>query len=256
MVRPRFSGKMERFLRLFNSGLKLSESEKLEVVISDTATERLRVWKFFLVGKVLTQKYLRSNIAMGVIKDLWRLKANVEATAIGNNRILFSFNSEEELRLVLKGSPWFFRKSLLLLAEVKGLQVPVDVPLREPCFWARIHGLPSAFMTRKMGEIIGVALGRCVQVECVNDFCFWEFMRIRVSLDVFKPLRRGVHLRLPSSEGGALIGVLVQYERLPSYCFFVGCSIISVLSAICLLEELWMGFVYRLEDGCRLAIPH
>lgn len=70
VVRPRFSGKMERFLQLFNLGLNLSESENLEVLISDTAMERLRVSKLFLVGKVLTQKYLRLNIVMGVIKDL------------------------------------------------------------------------------------------------------------------------------------------------------------------------------------------
>ncbi|KAM1112704.1 hypothetical protein ACFX13_046383 [Malus domestica] len=163
----------------------LSESENLEVVISDTATERLRVSKFFLVGKVFSRKYLRPSIVMGVIKDLWRPKANVEATAIGDNHILFSFNSEEEARLVLKGSPWFFGKSLLLLAEVNKFQVLVDVPLREQCFWVRIYGLPPAFMSRETMEVIGAALGRCVQVYCANDFCFGDYMWIKVAIDVF-----------------------------------------------------------------------
>lgn len=111
----------------------------------------------------------------------------MEATAIGDNRILFSFNLKEELRLVLKGSPWFFGKSLLLLAEVNRLQVPMDVPLREQCFWVRIHGFPPTFMSREMREVIGVALGRCMRVDCENDFCFGEYMRIRVAIDVFKP---------------------------------------------------------------------
>ncbi|KAM3001073.1 hypothetical protein FF2_037406 [Malus domestica] len=181
-VRPCFYLKIERFLRLFNSDLKLSESENLEVMISDTVTKRLRVSKFFLVGK---------------------------AKAIGDNRILFSFDSEVELCLVLKGSPWFFGKSLLMLAKVKGLQVSMDVPLREQCFWARIHGLPPPFMTREMGEIIGVALGMIVQVECVNDFCFREYMGIRVAIDVFKPLCHGVQLRLLISEGERMVGVFM-----------------------------------------------
>lgn len=150
-VRSRFNDRMERFLRLFNLGLQLSESENLEVVITDTMTERLRVSKFFLVGKVLIHKYLRPNIVIGVIKDLWHPKASVEATAIGDNHILFSFNYEEEVCLVLKGSPWFFGKSLLLLAEVNKLQVPVDVPLREQCFWVRIHGLPPTLYVEKDG---------------------------------------------------------------------------------------------------------
>lgn len=158
-VRSRFSDRMEQFLRLFNSGLQLSESENQEVVISDTVTERLRVSKFFLVGKVLTHKYLRPNIVMGVIKDLWRPKASVEATTIGDNCILFSFNSEEEVHLVLKGSLWFFGKSLLLLAKVNKLQVPVDVPLREQCFWVRIHGLPPALYVEKDGGCYWSSLG-------------------------------------------------------------------------------------------------
>ncbi|KAB2636510.1 hypothetical protein D8674_027044 [Pyrus ussuriensis x Pyrus communis] len=65
---------MDLFIRLFNSRLQLSESKNLEVVMSNTTTERLRVSKFFLVGKVLSHKYLRPNIVMGVIKDLWRPK--------------------------------------------------------------------------------------------------------------------------------------------------------------------------------------
>lgn len=89
------------------------ESENLEVVISDTGIERLRVSKFFLVGKVLSHKYLRPNIVMGVIQDLWCPKASVEATTIGDNCIVFSFNSEEEVQVVLKGSPWFFGKFFL-----------------------------------------------------------------------------------------------------------------------------------------------
>lgn len=96
-VRSLFSDRMDRFLRLFNSRLQLSESKNLEVVISNTTTERLRVSKFFLVGKVLSHKYLRPNIVMGVIKDLWRPKVSVEATTIGDNCILFSFNYEEEV---------------------------------------------------------------------------------------------------------------------------------------------------------------
>lgn len=51
--------------------------------------------------------------------------------AIGDNRLLFSFDSEDDLRMVLKGCLWFFGKSLLALAKVKGLDVPVEVSLQE-----------------------------------------------------------------------------------------------------------------------------
>ncbi|KAM1299026.1 hypothetical protein ACFX2F_025765 [Malus domestica] len=127
---------MDRFLRLFNSGLQLSESENLEVVISYTAMERLRVLKFFLVGKVLTHKYLRPNIFMGVIKDLWPPKASVEATTIGDNRILFSFNSEEEVRVVLRGSPWFF--GLVFLGSYSWAHSGVYVQIDGGGYWSSL----------------------------------------------------------------------------------------------------------------------
>ncbi|KAM1457242.1 hypothetical protein ACFX13_035299 [Malus domestica] len=130
----------EAFLWLFKSGLQLSELKNVEIVISDTEMERLRVLRF--------------------------------------------------------------------QTEVDGLQVPADVPFLEQCFWVHIHGLPSVFTTKEMGEVIVAAMGRCVTVDCENDLCFDEFMHIKVAIDVFKPLRRGVQLRLPSLEGSGLIEVL------------------------------------------------
>ena len=126
---------METFLRLFHSKFQLTEQEGLEVEISDTATERLQYPKFFLVGKGFSRKAIRANIVMAVFKDLWSPKADVEAMVIGDNRILFCFNSEAEVQCVLRGRPWYFGKTLLVLAKVKGLDVPVEVPLREQEFW-------------------------------------------------------------------------------------------------------------------------
>lgn len=125
---------MEGFVRLFRSKFQLNDMQRLEVEISDTTTERLRCSKFFLVGKVLTRKPLRPNVVMGVIKDLWHPKGNVEAMPIGNNHILFCFDSEAEVQCVLRGSPWYFGKTLLVLAEVKGLAIPVEVPIRKQVF--------------------------------------------------------------------------------------------------------------------------
>lgn len=111
---------MDSFLRLFSSKFQLNDQEGLEVEISDMATERLRCSKFFLVGKVLSRKVPRANVVTS---------ANV--MAIGDNHILFYFNTEAKVQCVLRGNPWYFSKTLLILAEVKSLDVPVDFPLQE-----------------------------------------------------------------------------------------------------------------------------
>lgn len=52
-----------------------------------------------------------------------------------------------------------------------------------------------------------------------------------------------MQLRLPSSEGGDLIGVLVHYERLPMYCFLCG-----MLDHKCSQCHLFKGGV--VDDTC------
>ncbi|KAM1255703.1 hypothetical protein PS1_030065 [Malus domestica] len=101
--------------------------------------ERLRCSKFFLVGKVLSRKMPRGNVVIGMFKDQWQPKANVAAMAF------------------------------LLLAEVKGLEVPVAVPLREQVFWVRVHGLLLTIMSKHMREELGATLGRLVAVDCDKD---------------------------------------------------------------------------------------
>ncbi|KAM1338548.1 hypothetical protein TB2_036928 [Malus domestica] len=73
---------MERVVNLFRSMLRLNEGEEIEAKFSDTAKERLKFSKYFVVRKVLTRKKFRSSIVMRVIKELWRPKVAVEAMAI------------------------------------------------------------------------------------------------------------------------------------------------------------------------------
>lgn len=44
-----------------------------------------------------------------------------------------------------------------------------------------------------MGETLGSAIGRVVQVDCdPNGGCVGEFFRVRVAIDTLLPLKRGL----------------------------------------------------------------
>ncbi|KAL5857813.1 hypothetical protein ACOSQ3_005271 [Xanthoceras sorbifolium] len=49
--------------------------------------------------------------------------------------------------------------------------------------------------------------------------CVGKFIRVRVLIDVEIPLKRGLRIDLGDSEG--LSSVLICYERLPNFCFFL-----------------------------------
>lgn len=53
-----------------------------------------------------------------------------------------------------------------------------------------------------------------------RDGCWIEYLRVKVNIDVSKPLRRVVH-QVGNEETEILCGI--KYERLPNFCYSYGC---------------------------------
>lgn len=73
---------------------------------------------------------------------------------------LFSFGFENirEHSLVQKGGPWLYDGALLVMAEADSLAYPASIPLKFQEFWIQVKGLPLAYMTRHMGQLLGTRL--------------------------------------------------------------------------------------------------
>ena len=87
-------------------------------------------------------------------------------------------------------------------------------------FWVQIHDLPIKFQTRKIVEQLCEVVGK---VHVGTDEAKTEgdnFLRVRVTIDVSKPLCRG---RVISLDSGKEWWVPFKYERLPSLYFWCGC---------------------------------
>lgn len=81
--------------------------------------------------------------------------------------------------------------------------------------------LPLDWFNRTMADRIGNAVGVFEDVDSRNGFLFWRSsLRIRVQMDLSRPLRRGVRIY----PDGPLSGLLIpfRYERLPELCSFCG----------------------------------
>jgi hypothetical protein len=99
--------------------------------------------------------------------------------------------------------------------------------------WVRINNLPFGYMQKKWGTVIaspiGIA-GSVPVVDCDNTGrCWGSYMRVRVEVDVDKPLRRGVTVF--SQRRNATEWFDLQYEDLPYYCF--SCGILGHSSTEC-----------------------
>lgn len=75
-------------------------------------------------------------------------------------------------------------------------------------------------MSMKMGRAIGNKLGQFLEIDCDEaGACVGKFLRIKVRLDITKPLWRGYPIDLPTGEKAL---VEFRYENMTSLCF--GCG--------------------------------
>ena len=85
--------------------------------------------------------------------------------------------------------------------------------------WVQIHDVPNG-LTWKVAKDIVSMVGRVDECALEDEkFEGCNFMRVRVAIDVTKPLCRGCKIAL---NGGSDSWVSFRYERLPNLCYWCG----------------------------------
>ncbi|PQM35493.1 uncharacterized protein Pyn_32763 [Prunus yedoensis var. nudiflora] len=112
--------------------------------------------------------------------------------------------------------PWSFKRMLILLRRVDGASPVCEITLNTTDFWIQVHNLPILSMTASVARLIGNRLGSFLEVAQGDDGdCIIRCLRIRVRVDVTKPLWRGMNI---SFSGIGSKWVDFTYERLPEFC--------------------------------------
>lgn len=144
----------------------------------------------------------------------------VRISEIQANRFLFEFPHELEARRVLDEGPWSFENHALLCKSLGPGMVPTDVTLDTIEMWVQAHNIPYGYTSEAVMEQIGNYLGSFVKTDSRNFGGIWHpFYRIRVKLEVKKPLKRRMKF---SMRDKAWVWVKFQYERLHSFCYCCG----------------------------------
>jgi hypothetical protein len=88
--------------------------------------------------------------------------------------------------------------------------------------WVRVLDLPLDMMNKVYAKLIGNWIGRYLSADVDEEGLAWgEELRIRVEIQVDKPLVRGVNLK-ESDEDAEGRWFDVKYERIPHFCFECG----------------------------------
>ncbi|KAI8016696.1 hypothetical protein LOK49_LG05G01921 [Camellia lanceoleosa] len=179
-----------------------------------------------LIGKILTQKVLNKPAVSRIIQNAWKVRKEVAISPLADNVYLFRFENAEDRQKVLRETPWSIMGNLLVLqALVTGSSIS-EIEFSRCPFWVQVHGLPIDRMTRRNSQIIASSIGNLIGVEAPHNglLLYYSFLRIRVNIDVIKPLPRGFHLRRKDPVTSKVSKKLVdyKYERLSKFCYDCG----------------------------------
>lgn len=124
---------------------------------------------------------------------------------------------------VLRGGSWSFDNTMLVFEEVPKEEEPRNVPMWHVNIWIQIYDLPTGFMTKAVNQQLGNFFGQFLEYDHKNNTSIWrELMRLRVRLDVRKPLKRKKKITMRNE---AYVIVSCNYEHLGDFCFT--CDIVS-----------------------------
>ncbi|XP_059450945.1 uncharacterized protein LOC132181722 [Corylus avellana] len=213
--------------------LSLTEEESLDLDTPDEELlDGLERGKFCVLGKLVTDRMISKETIKMTLHCWWKPLGSLSFQVLGENLFLVEFTNVGDKKRILEGRPWVFEGSLFLLEDFDRLSSPSEYTFEKAAFWVRMVNLPLACMNQTTGRRIGSTVGEVEMVDTRADGIGWgEFLRVRILLDLAKPLARGRMLKVK----GKSKWIAFQYERLPKFCFY--CGVLSHDKTRCLFKS-------------------
>ena len=152
--------------------------------------EELATLEFIIAGKFYTRRALNMEAIALTFMPLWRSKNGFKVKNMGNHIVLFTFDNKHEVDTILSNEPWSFDKQLLVLQHYDKDMPIEDLKFSGTAFWVQVHDIPVRFMNSKVAEGICSIVGTIIR-KSEMEMNGGSFMRVRVSVDVTRPLSRG-----------------------------------------------------------------
>ena len=137
----------------------------------------------------------------------------------GENVLLFAFELEVDAERVIQGEPWAFDRHLVVFEKFEGYAPIHTLGFKTTAFWVQVHYLPFPLQTIETAFNIGETIGPVIKPKDLGEMLGPNFMRVRVVVDISKPLCRGRKIYWDKdNEGWAAF----MSERLPNICYWCG----------------------------------
>ncbi|KAL6142349.1 hypothetical protein ACLB2K_060631 [Fragaria x ananassa] len=111
----------------FRSALAIHDGDSLSFSVMRSS---LAPQQFFVVGRLLTLKCKIPDpkAVIGTLTSVWDLHNRLQMRARAD-RFVLHFTRADDRKIILTGGPWFYERSLFVLAEYDGLEDVTSVPI-------------------------------------------------------------------------------------------------------------------------------
>ncbi|KAK1390943.1 hypothetical protein POM88_019121 [Heracleum sosnowskyi] len=176
--------------------------------------------KLCVVARFLTQGRANFQAMQQTLAALWKPGRGVYIKDLDTNLFLFHFYHEVDVKRVMEGCPWSFNRRALIMVRLKEGENTRSVELNHMELWVQVYDLKAGFRTERVVREVGNYIREFV-ASCPSNFIgVWrDFLRVRVKVDVNKPLKRRMKVR---RTGDAWFWINFKYENVPTFCFICG----------------------------------
>lgn len=175
--------------------------------------------ELLLVGRLINGKSVNLKGFRNSVVGLWRLTGEVVLREISGNLLAIQLSTQKDKNRILQRRPWFFDNQLFLIEEIGQNQQPSEVNFSKSPFWVHLLDVPFALRDQQSTNLLGQALGGILEIDDDDPLHLDPMVRIKITLDITRPLRRGLRVELPNGDQKWL---RIQYERLPLLCYWCG----------------------------------
>jgi hypothetical protein len=199
-----------------------------------------------IIGKIITDKFIHVSSIQNGLESIWGAPKGLKVQEIEGKLLQFFMDKESDQDRILQGNPWIFRNSWLIVKPWDRDTDLQTLDFNHAPIWIQLWGLPTHCKTKQMGESLGSLIGSVEASE------FYEYpgkkmiIKIKVSLNVNKPITSGIHVGNPN-DGNCWIDY--RYEKLPLFCF--KCGLIGHADKLCRNAPMALGTLAPLGPWIR-----
>lgn len=199
--------------------LGLKEDDLRDVVVEDEELAE-EATRWMALARVHTEKTYSQYWFYKQMRVAWDLAKEVKIRPLEENLYTLQFACLGDWERVMEEGPWSFKGKAVIVTPYDGFTKPSLIDLTKLDIWMQIHDLPDGFFSKI--KALSATVGEFIYAEPKSQDFEGNFARVRVRIDVTKPLKNAVSLVIKKKDGMQRVIFRVKFERLPDWCAVCG----------------------------------